>query len=688
MQDTKVYSNTGVFLGTLPAAKMSYTIKSTPLSTGKLVLPIDDDGNEMCQAYNRVELWDNDERVDLFRVIAMPSSAIKFGGNCTYKLEHVLATLMDNILPGYHEIGGTGVTMADCVRYILSFQSVQRWQLGRCDFNTHFQYSFSSAYLLNALLALPKQLSEDWLLTTDTTTWPWTLNLIRPSANVECELRYKHNMQEIGKTYDASDLCTRCYPYGYGEGVNQLTVRDVNNGQLYIDADTIGTWGVVEKPYANTAIEYPETLLNRARQWMEACKNPRFSYTIKAIDLYALTRESYDRFYPGKLCRVNDQEHGVLVSVRVIQIAKDDPAAKPEDVTITLASSSASIANDIADLASRASINELYAQGATNLFQIPYRDNADKDHPITVDVDIPTECVRVNKLWLLMHIGSFRSSTKGAAGGGGTISTTSAGGAQEITKPVTVNISNNTTGNPKDMDSGYTKSDTSLENGGVQLVTGSGGSHSHTSSGHVHSQNNHQHYFTDTYDLAWGHVHSYTSGNSYTGGISNNTTPKSITIAGYTYENSGSTGSASPSTDSGGSHTHAQQLHTHNMNHYHMLNLVISIPALSIQIGDHIHSLTMPDHTHTDVPGIYDGPSVNAITVTVDGNAVPTAAISGGEVDLIPYLGKDGAGKVLRGSHTITLTPVATESNTNGLCKVTGNVSAVVFIRSQGGGDY
>ena len=101
---------------------------------------------------------------------------------------------MDNILPGYHEIGGTGVTMADCIRYILGFQSVQRWQLGRCDFNTQFQYSFSSAYLLNALLALPKQLTEDWQLTTDTTTWPWTLNLIRPSATVECELRYQHNM--------------------------------------------------------------------------------------------------------------------------------------------------------------------------------------------------------------------------------------------------------------------------------------------------------------------------------------------------------------------------------------------------------------------------------------------------------------------------------------------------------------
>ena len=85
---------------------------------------------------------------------------------------------------------------------------------------------------------------------------------------------------------------------------------------------------------------------------------------------------------------------------------------------------------------------------------------------------------------------------------------------------------------------------------------------------------------------------------------------------------------------------------------------------------------------------MYDGPSVETVTVAVDGNAVPAAAVTNGEVNLIPYLGKDDAGKVLRGNHTITLTPVPTDGNAEGLCAVTGNVSAVVFIRSQGGGDY
>ncbi len=686
MQYAKVYSNTGVLLDVLPNAKVGYTLKMEPLSTGKLVLPVEDDGNALCTAYNQVELYDADARVDLFRVIGMPQSSIRFGGSCTYKLEHVLATLMDNIMPGYKEIGGTGMDMAACIHYILGYQTTPRWQLGRCDFTTQFQYSFSNAYLLNALLALPKQLSEDYVITTDTTTTPWTLNIVRPSTTITCELRYRHNMEEIGKTYDASDLCTRCYPYGYGEGVNQLTVRSVNSGRLYIDADTIGTWGVVEKPFVDATMEQPQALLGRAWQWLTAYKNPRISYTIKAIDLTRLTGEPMDQFAPGKLCRVNDQEHGVLVSVRVTQISKDDPVGKPDAVTVTLANSSASVANDIADLASRASINELYAQGATNLFQLSIRDNADKDHPITVPVDIVEECVRINKLRLQLHIGNFRSYTQGTAAGGGTVTTTSAGGAQEITKPVTVNISNNTTGNPKDMSTGYTKSNTDLETardtGASTLsMTGSAGAYTYTgeatgntgyaTASHVHDGNSHRHFVNAT--------NTYSSYATFTTDTSDNTLHVH-SMNGHTHL----TGAHAHSM----SHAHGIPVHAHGMDHYHMLNLVISIPALSITIWDHVHSMTLPTHAHADNPGIYDGPTVSTVTVKVDGTAVPASAITGGEVDLIPYLSKDAAGKVVRGSHTILLTPVATSGNAKGLCMIEGSLSAVVFVRSQGGGDY
>ncbi|MEG2622646.1 MAG: phage tail spike protein [Clostridia bacterium] len=759
MQYCKAYSRTGGFLGTLDNAKYSYVLKDTPLSTGKVILPVDDGGNALCMAYNLVELFDGDDRVDIFRVIGMPQSSIKAtGGTYTYNLEHVLATLMDKVMPGTREIGGTGVTMTDCINYILGFQGRNpRWQLGTCVFTTQFQYSFTDAYLLPALLSLPKQLDEAYRWTTDTTTTPWTLNLVRPTSTVECELRYQHNMTEISKTYDASAQCTRCYPRGYGEGVNQLTIDDVNGGVGYIDADiaTMNRWGIIEKPFVDRTIEHADALKRRATQWLNAYKSPRFSYTAKLIDLYRLTGEPFSRFVPGKLCLVIDEEHGIALSVRVEQIAKSDPRGKPHDVTVTLSNQTANVASELADLASRTSINELYAQGATNMFQIPFRDNADKDHPIELDVDIPSECVRINKLWMILHIGYFRSTTRGSeaggstettssASGGGTV-TSNAGGSEQLTKSISVFIDSATTGSPLDTFSANTKTQTDLEadeartsgsaagNTDVKadvstessgsLTTNGGGEVSTTSNGggNTESSDNtsHSHGCGD----AGSHYHTVTNhrhknGTGYTeytqpGCTSAGTHDHSINSATcshkhYVYDHSHAGGSHSHSINGHShtvpahyhtmpSHTHTIPLHRHGMNHFHMCNIAVRIPALSINIpahthsvtsGNHSHSVTIQPHTHEDIPGIYEHGTVSAVAVKVDGTAVPASVIVDGQVNLIPYLSKDSGGKITRSNHTITLTPTPTSDNTEGLCFLSGNVSCVVFIRSQGGGNY
>ncbi len=884
MQYCKAYSRSLAYLGTLDNAKTSYTLKDTPLSNGKIILPVDDAGNDLCTPYNFVELYDGDERVDMFRVIAMPQSSIKAtSGTYTHKLEHALATLMDKLMPGTHEIGGTGVTMTDCISYILGFQATVYWQLGRCDFTTQFQYSFTDTYLLTALMSLPKQLDEPYLWTTDTTTTPWTLNLVRPTATVECEMRYRHNMLEIGKTYDASELCTRCYPRGYGEGMNQLSITSANGGVAYLDADaeTMARWGTVEKPFVDKTIEHADALKRRAAQWMEAYKNPRFCYTVKALDLYRLTGEPFERFHPGKLCRMIDEEHGITVAVRVTQITKSDPAGKPGDVTVTLSNQAASVANEIADLAGRASVNELYAQGATNMFQIPFRDNADKDHPIEVDVDIPTECVRINKLWLILHTGRFRSTSRGAAAGGGTVSTTSDGGggsqtsesggstsvseAQQVISTTAVTggtiaghvgdtsgntgsaldergnvrtqtstLPNTTTGgasiantdfavnssggqaatgsdgptstgagSPKtsnaqdangngislcasggggttgDSGAGDTGAASGLTGGGGGGTTGkasgstAGSSEGVTgaASGTTNSSSGNTGYSTASHKHAIGsHIHSYPgSSTTKTGatqpscGDSDNTSHRHAidshvhALGGHTHTVPSHTHGLNSHTHTMDGHSHSLNAHTHtvkdhshtilahqhnivhyhtvashdhtiaqhthsiyahshpmqhthtidshshSMGHYHnfshMHNVVVSmtIPSFTLNVPAHSHNVNLPvhshgltldSHTHDDVPGIYDHGTVDVITVAVDGNAVPATAIADGQVDLIPYLSKDQTGKITRSNHTITLTPVPTKDNTDGLCRITGSASCVVFIRSQGGGDY
>lgn len=668
MRCPKVYGNTGAFLGTLENAKVSYTLKDVPLNSAKLILPVDDAGNGLLAAYNRVELFDGGQRVGLFRVIGMPQSSIRAtGGTITYHLEDVLATLLDNIMPGYHEIGGTGMTMRQCIEYVLSFQTVKRWRLGRCDFTTQFQYSFDKEYLLKALLALPKQLTEEYHWTTDTTATPWTLNLVRQSTAVECELRYRLNMLEIGKTFDAADLCTRAYAYGYGEGSNQLTVKSVNNNKLYIDSDTISKWGVVEKPFVDTRFEQPQALLNRARQWLNGCKNPRISYAVKAVDLYRLTGDPWWRFYPGRLCRVNDQEHGVRVSVRVTQIARPDPYGKPGDVTVTLANRQQTVAGEIADLANRASINELYAQGATNMYAEHFADNADEAHPLRLRYWIDADCARINRVLLAWTLEAFRSYSRGTEAGGNATRTSTAGGNTTLTIPRKVYASDVKLGAPIDFNGDpvsatgvnaqgtSTSSQSSVLTGGADpAASGSAGSHSHE----------------------YTHKHRYTGASEYTG--------TGLTTGGV----------SSNSTDSAGSHshgighthrfahTHGIAAHQHTMHHYHGGSVSVTIPELQFNIDAHSHDVSFPAHRHNQEHGVYEGSVASGVTLRVDGTAVPAGVLDGGELDIVPYMSKDGAGRITRGAwHSVEITP-------DGLTRIVADIFVKTFIRSQGGGDY
>ena len=710
----KAYGNTGAFLGTLDNAKVSYTLKDVPLNSAKLILPVDDAGNRLLAAYNRVELFDGGQRVGLFRVIGMPQSSIRAaGGTITYNLEDVLATLLDNIMPGYHEIGGTSRNMRQCIEYILNFQSIKRWKLGRCDFTTQFQYSFDKEYLLKALLALPKQLTEEYHWTTDTTTTPWTLNLVRQSAAVECELRYRLNMLEIGKTFDAADLCTRAYAYGYGEGSNQLTVKSVNGGKLYIDSDTSNTWGVVEKPFVDTRFEKPQALLNRARQWLDGCKNPRISYTVKAVDLYRLTGDPWWQFYPGRLCRVNDQEHGVQVGVRVTQITRPDPYGKPGDVTVTLANRQQTVANEIADLASRASINELYAQGATNMYAEHFADNADSTHPLRLRYWIDTDCVRINRVLLAWTLEAFRSYSRGTEAGGSATRTSTAGGASSSTQPQKIVTTEAVTGGAIGRD-GHIWTETGLNatgtttrastgdttgskyadgswrtdtGAGGEVATGSGGSHGHSVNGHTHS-------FSGSDSVGYGHVHTLTGSSTQTAGIKDYL-PLSVSISGNTGSSGSSTGTGGSHTHTGGSHTHPMghvhglnahtheiAQHTHLFGHYHNVVVTMTIPSFTLNVNAHSHDVIFPAHRHDQEHGVFEGSAASGVTLKVDGTAVPASAIDGGELDIVPYMSKDDAGKITRGTwHSVEITP-------DGLTRIVADIFVKTFIRSQGGGDY
>ena len=416
------------------AFAIGYEQRMNELWTANFSLPANDPKNAECLPLRFVELFDAEERLDLFRIIPTQTERSADGMTVEYQCEHVLATLIDDVLFQYHQIGGVGIPTTQSLQYVLDQQATERWQLGMIDFAYEYEYKWENENLLGGIFAIPKPFIDAYHWTWDTTTTPWTLNLVEPeSIEPSCYIRYGKNLQGIIKEEDPTFLFTRIYPLGYGEGINQLKIDDVNGGISYIDADTIGTYGVISRIYTDKTMENADTLKAKAQAILEGSKIPRITYSVDAGELYQLTEDPLDKFVEGALVRVIDDELGIDVTSRVVAVSKSDVIDQPWGVKIQIANKTEDIASSIADLENRQRINDVYAQGATNLDSHDFADNADPTHPAIIRFYIPEETVRINKIMLSYETSNFRAYSKGALGGGGATVSSAGGGASTAT---------------------------------------------------------------------------------------------------------------------------------------------------------------------------------------------------------------------------------------------------------------
>lgn len=613
------------------AIAVGYALETNSLWSATFTLPADDPKNQYCTALNFVEIFDGDERIDLFRIIGEDLERSD-GATRYYNCEHVLATLLSDVLFKYHQCGGSGVKTADVLNYVLARQTVQNWKLGACDFTRYFEYNWENSTLLAALFAVPECFDKEYLWSWDTTVYPWTLSLTVPADTLKSEIRYAKNMTTIKKTTDATSIANRVYALGYGEGVNQLTIESVNDGVPYVeDALSIERYGLCSTILVDSRYEVPENLKAYAEQVLEGLKEPYVSYEIGAIDLHRLTGDSFSKFRPGEIVRVVDTEDGINLRTRIVRVEKADAEGDPGNVTVTIANKSQDIAGSISDLQSRALINETYAQGATNQQIYNFSDNADTTHPATLRLYISDSVVRINKMLLNIEFEAFRAFEKAVGGGGG--QTTSSGGGQ-TTSSGGGSTTSSGGGQTTSAGGGQTSGGTSLESSNVLPSETTG-------------QAVHNHAIAKGAKLA--------------------VVNSDLEVTGY-YEWVPSGAHIHPS------HTHTLSAHTHTVSsHTHRVS------AHTHTVAAHTH--TVQDHTHALEFGIYEGQRASSATIKVDGKEIPTPAAYS-NIDIVEYLSTDDSGKIRRNAwHTIEILP-------NSMSRVVGAVFAQTFCNSRGGGDY
>ena len=408
------------------AYDISYELTLNELWTCAFKMPKDDKKNEYCQPFYFVELFDGGERVELFRILphVLTREDTAF---IEYECEHVLATLLDDVMFKYHQIGNLGVYTDRVIRYVLDNQVTKRWQLIRTDFRRQFEYKWENENLLSALFSIPKPFNEQYKWTFDTTSYPWGISLVELNTRYVGDIQYKKNMQNITKTVDPTQLVTRLYALGFGEGDNQLDITSVNNGVPYLEKN-VGKYGLKQSILTDRRFENPETLKEYARSVLDGLSEPYVSYDIKGVDLSVYDSRKYPKFRPGDYILIRDFEDGINLEMPIVKVSKGDVKGNPFDVDLEIANKNRDITGSISELMERSRINDTYSQGATNLQQIVHADNADATHPLLIKFYLPAEMARINKLILKYSIESFRAYIKGNEAGGATYTSTSSGG--------------------------------------------------------------------------------------------------------------------------------------------------------------------------------------------------------------------------------------------------------------------
>ena len=593
-------------------------------------LPDTDDKNKYCQPFHFVR----HDGGQLYRIMA-PAGTRSDTGSITYECEHVIATLIDDVLFGAHVVGNIGVFTQDSIQYVLDKQTETRWVLGECDFSRQFEYGWENENLLAALFSIPNRFVDPYMWTFDTSVFPWVVNLklIDEGAKPQFYIRAGKNLLQRDFTSAAQDVCTRLYCLGYGEGINQLTIADVNGGVPYLQSpqEYIDKYGLITRIWVDRRFEDSASLMERGQAILSELQDPRLSVTVSAADLYQMTQADYDKAEIGRITLLADDD----IKTYITGITRNWDT--PGDMRLTLATKAVDVAGSIADLADRQRIEQVYSQGATQLYGQSVQANATPDIGAVLNFWIPDEMRIINKVLAKITLDRFRSYSRSTSGGGATTSTSSSGGG----------------GTSTSSSGGGTYSSTAVDGGSTQTS----GSSSRDTTG---------------------------SGEVYVGG----------TVGGVrtTYSESyANTGTAEGHYHTMRNHAHSfsgtSSTHTHGMSHTHRVSIPshshsfqVGAHTHSVSIPSHTHSVSIPDHTHGIEQGIFEFGGASGATIRVNGHE-KGAMGTDHDVDLTEWLLNDD-GKIDRGRwHKVEVVPDA-------LAYVTIDIYIQGFVQSRGGSTY
>lgn len=672
------------------AYDVSYEKIENEIGSIEFTMPLYDTKNSMIQALQYVELTDNEnEYIGLYRI--MPSTIQKDPSNYSIKYTaiHVIGTLLDSVLFGYHEL--VNRTTTDVINYVLNQQKKKHWVLKKCEFTRYFSYAWENENgLADALFSIPKAFDEDYMWSWNTQVYPFELSLVKPPTEPVCRIQEGYNMEGFEIETDPNNLVNRVYPLGAGEGVNQLNIKSVNNNVPYVeDAESIKKYGLIEYVWVDQRFTIAQALKDNAISMLKKWSIPKVSWKVSAADLIKLTDTplEIDKLRQGTVVMINTNEYGSF-NLRIKKESKSDVFGAPQSIQLELGNLKDDISTTMSDLNRKQQINETYSQGATNILNYSYQDNCESAYPAEIEFYLDDDVFHVNTVELTFKTKRYRGYTKAVKGGGAKTITSEAGGQSTQT-------SSAGGGSRQTSSAGGGSVQSTTAGGGGVTTSGSGGGSYQGSSTSVGGGS------TQTSSANGTHRHMMFESVDASGPIQ---TTRYKAYGSSLMQMQGSPGKIYTA-EAADNHTHTVNIpnhshnftinvpaHTHNVSipsHAHSVNIPnhthsVNIPnhTHTVKIPSHKHNVVLPEHTHPLEWGIFqasDSPS--SVDIVVDGKTIPHHETSQNRLNLVDYLKKTSSGQIQRGSHTIQIKP-------NKLARIEAQVTCRVFIQSQLGGQF
>lgn len=335
--------------------KLDIVLNRDLMSTAKMVIPEAEAVNFPIHSF--VELYNQNGSVGVFRVI----SAIKtIGESVRLEMAHAIDTLSDSLAPVDEDFSGT---IAQMLAKILSYQTTQRggvncWQLGTVADTATYETSINYSNLYDLLEDVARE-EIDYQCEFDFSTTPWTLNFVERPTAVRSEFRLGRNIAECVITRDDTELCTRLFLSVTTQTASTIGDDDVTEEETEVrtfDADTIGTWGIIQKTDSCTVKNAAQANAYAAR-YLADHKNPTITIVIDGAELNRITGSTFDEHDIGTKCRVALVDYGEMHEEHIVTVEYPDALNDPARIKVTLANTIMSGSQTIASNAKASAIN-------------------------------------------------------------------------------------------------------------------------------------------------------------------------------------------------------------------------------------------------------------------------------------------------------------------------------------------